>query len=46
MTRFICKDCGYKFESAEKKCPYCSKDNVEEEKNAEELIKDIEKILE
>ena len=47
MTKFICKECGYRFDSEMgKKCPYCSKESTEKEQNAEELIKDVEEILE
>jgi len=45
MTIFVCKECGYRFESEKgklKKCPYCSGDEVEKEKTAEELIDNIE----
>ncbi len=47
MMKFICKGCGYRFESEKEntKCPYCGKKEIEGEKNAEELIKDVEKIL-
>jgi len=49
MAKLICKNCGYRFEGEEEvkiKCPYCDKKEIEEEKDAEELIKDVEKILE
>ena len=44
MTGFVCKGCGYRFESKEKskKCPYCAGDGVEKEKSAEELVNEIE----
>ncbi len=47
MTKFVCKECGYKIEteSRPRKCPYCSKESIEEEKNAEELIEEVKKIL-
>jgi DNA-directed RNA polymerase subunit RPC12/RpoP len=42
MTNFICADCNYRFESKfvqpGKKCPYCGKDRVIKEPNAEELL--------
>jgi len=39
MTNFVCRKCGYKFESVSgKKCPYCEGENVEREKSAEELV--------
>jgi rubrerythrin len=47
MKKFICKECGYKFENENKKnCPYCGKKETEEEKNAEELIEEVKNILE
>ena len=41
MTNFVCGECGYRFQSEKekpKKCPYCSKEDVEKEKSAEELV--------
>jgi len=40
MVKLSCKNCNYKFEAKEfkKKCPYCNKDNIEIELNAEELL--------
>lgn len=48
MVEFVCKNCGYKLEDKEgqRRCPYCSIDRLEEEQDAEKLIKDVEKILE
>ena len=45
--RYICKSCGYQFESKvlPKTCPYCNKGRVEEEKDAEELIEEVENLL-
>lgn len=47
MTKMICKSCGYRFDNktSSKVCPYCSKKTVEEEQDAEELIKEVENIL-
>ncbi len=49
MANMICKSCGYRFDDKTnyrvKICPYCSKKTVEEEKDAEELIKEVENIL-
>jgi len=43
MTGFVCNECGYRFDGNEgKKCPYCSGNNVEKEKSAEELVNSIE----
>lgn len=44
MVKFVCAECGYRFESEEKKlmrCPYCSGERVENEKSAEELVDNI-----
>ena len=47
MGKFICKQCGYKTENPEgkKRCPYCDKVGLEEEQDAEEILKEIEEIL-
>ena len=47
MVKLICKNCEYRFEGQIKTntCPYCGKKMVEEEQNAEELIKEVEEIL-
>mgnify|MGYP001595058328 FL=1 len=46
MSRYICKDCNYRF-NAEKliDCGYCGKNNIEMEKNAEELLDEIDKLI-
>ena len=41
MVKLFCEKCGYRFESRyldAERCPYCGKDGVEVEPNAEELI--------
>jgi rubrerythrin len=46
MTKFICRECGYRISGEElKKCPYCNKGKLEKEKSAGELIEEVEKIL-
>ena len=44
MAKFICKNCGYKFNSEleqnKKKCPYCGKIGIIKEPSAEELLKE------
>lgn len=46
MAKFVCKECGFKFQGVKKRCPYCSKDAVIEEQDAEQLIKEVGDILE
>lgn len=42
MVNFICKDCGYKFESKldqkGRRCPYCGEPKIVKEPAAEELL--------
>ena len=49
MAIFLCRECGYRFEGKfgykPKRCPYCSKEGVEEEGNAEDIVKEVEEIL-
>jgi len=46
MGRYICTNCNYRFESSKiSDCPYCGLKKVEKEKNAEELLKEIENML-
>lgn len=44
MTKFICKGCGYRFESEseqfQKRCPYCGKIGLIKEPSAEDLLKE------
>jgi len=47
MAKLVCKKCGYKSEGEDtKKCSYCGEMSLEEEKSAEELIEDVEKLIE
>ncbi len=48
MTRYYCKKCRYKFKSDQPKemCPYCGEKEIAEEQTAEEIMRDVEKILE
>ncbi len=43
MAKFVCINCGYRFESdtGKKRCPYCGREDVEEEKSAEELVEKV-----
>lgn len=49
MAMFLCKACGYKFEGKlgyrPRRCPYCSKEGVEEEGDAENILKEVEDLL-
>jgi len=42
MTKFVCKNCDYRFKSeleqVGKKCPYCGKEGIIRELSAEELL--------
>ncbi|MBS3085471.1 hypothetical protein J4225_02190 [Candidatus Pacearchaeota archaeon] len=44
--KFICKNCSYRFEAetdqTSKVCPYCGKMMVEQEPDADDLLKDID----
>jgi DNA-directed RNA polymerase subunit RPC12/RpoP len=46
MVRYICPNCRFYLE-AEKavECPYCGKRTLEKERDAEELLDEIDKIL-
>ena len=48
MTRYFCRKCNYKFETEKPKkmCPYCGEKEISQEQTAEEIMKDVEKILE
>lgn len=42
MAKFICNECGYRFDATKiKECPYCGKEEIEKEKSAEELIDNV-----
>ncbi len=47
MTKLVCKGCGYHIDSQKptKTCPYCGKDRLEKEKNAGEILEEINDIL-
>ena len=42
--RFVCKHCGYRFESSnsqkERSCPYCGNKSIIDEPNADDLLND------
>lgn len=42
MQGLVCMNCGYRFESDQKKsCPYCNSNHVDKEKSAEELLNEV-----
>ena len=44
--KFVCKECSNGFESSHPfECPYCGRDNFEKEKDASELLNEIEGLL-
>ncbi|MBI2630412.1 hypothetical protein HYW76_04900 [Candidatus Pacearchaeota archaeon] len=43
MTGFVCKKCGYQFESvSNKSCPWCGCASIEAERSAEQLVGDVD----
>ena len=44
MTKFICKNCGYRFDSwgdmKDKRCNYCGEKALVKEPSAEELVEE------
>ncbi|MGD9276231.1 MAG: rubredoxin [Candidatus Pacearchaeota archaeon] len=42
MVKFVCEECHYKFEgkieNVPRKCPYCGKEGIVKEPNAQDLI--------
>ena len=47
MAKWACLSCNYRFDSEKvpKDCPYCGRDKIEKEKNAEELLGEIQDLL-
>lgn len=48
MPKYRCGYCKFRFQTSKipKKCPYCSKEgSIMVEETAEELIKDVDKML-
>jgi len=46
MVKYVCLNCNYRVDSENlSSCPYCGKENIEREKNASELLNEIERIL-
>jgi len=47
MANYVCTNCNSRFNLENSiDCPHCGKNSVKEEKNAEELLDEIEEILE
>ena len=47
MDKYVCKNCNYRFESDDAyECPYCGNEAIEKEKNAEELLEEVSRLLE
>jgi len=42
MAGYVCKNCGFKTEMRTETCPYCDKNGLEKEKDAEELLSSLE----
>ena len=46
MTKWICPGCNYRFEAENPtECPYCGRTNIEKEKDASELLEEVESLL-
>jgi rubrerythrin len=49
MDDYVCLNCRYRFKAGEKPkaCPWCSKSgSVEQERSAEDIVNEVEKLLE
>ncbi len=43
---YICKNCRFRLETkGYSDCPYCGKKEIEKEKNATELLEEVESLL-
>jgi len=46
MVRYVCKNCNYRFEGKDiSECNFCGMRSLEVEKDAGELINEIERLL-
>lgn len=46
MTKYVCKNCNYRFEhKSANECGFCGMDSIEIEKNASELLDEIDRLL-
>jgi len=47
MANYVCTNCNYKSNlESSSECPYCGEQTIEKEKDASELLDEIEEILE
>ena len=47
MVKWVCSGCNFRFESeSPNECPYCGRDTLEKEPDAEELLDEVERLLE
>jgi len=47
MVKWVCNGCNFRFDSENPKdCPYCGRDELEKEPDAEDLLNEVEEILE
>lgn len=46
MAKYICKNCNYRFDGEGLEgCGFCGMDSIEEEKDAGELLEEVERLL-
>jgi len=42
---YICTHCNFKCNEKHSECPYCGKETLEQEKSAEELLEDVDRMF-
>ena len=46
MDSYVCKNCNYRFKRDDAyDCPYCGNEAIEKEKDAGELLEDVDRLL-
>jgi DNA-directed RNA polymerase subunit RPC12/RpoP len=46
MDKYVCKDCNYRFERDDAfDCPYCGNEGIEKEKDANDLLNEVDRLL-
>jgi len=46
MAKYVCKNCNYRFDAeGVDECRFCGMESIEKEKNACELLEEIEDLL-